>query len=94
MDYLEGKNRFYVPGAEGEEEIAEMTYQLQGDDIAIIDHTYVNVNYRGQGIADRLFDLVVEKMRAEGRKVVPLCSFAVKQFERKPHYRDMLAKTK
>ncbi|WP_392566455.1 GNAT family N-acetyltransferase [Utexia brackfieldae] len=93
MKYLEGNNRFYVPGPDGKDDIAEITYQLQGDNIAIIDHTFVDVNYRGQGIADRLFELVVEKMRAEGRKIVPLCSFAVKQFERKSHYRDMLANT-
>jgi uncharacterized protein len=91
MEYLEGENRFYVPGAQGEEDIAEMTFQRQGDDLAIIDHTYVNINYRGQGIADRLFDLVVDKMRKEGRKIVPLCSFAEKQFARKPACQDILA---
>lgn len=91
MEYLEGENRFYVPSAQGEQDIAEMTFQRQGDNLAIIDHTYVNINYRGQGIADRLFDLVVDKMRKEGRKIVPRCSFAQKQFDRKPSCQDILA---
>lgn len=90
MEYLEGESRFYVQRAQGEA-IAEMTFHRVGSDIAVIEHKYVNESYRGQGIADQLFDCVVEKMRKEKREIVPLCSFAVKQFELKPQYQDMLA---
>lgn len=92
MQYLEGENRFYVPDPTGGKDIAEIVFERQGDDLALITHTEVNLNYRGQGIADRLFDLVIEKMQQEGRRIVPVCSYAVKQFERKPHLKPLLAK--
>lgn len=90
MQFLEGKNRFYVPSPDGnEDDIAEITYTLIGDDKASIDHTFVDVNYRGQGIADRLFELVIEKMQREKRKVIPICSYAVKKFERHSHLQSL-----
>lgn len=90
MQFLEGKNRFYVPSLDGnEDDIAEITYTLIGDDKASIDHTFVDVNYRGQGIADRLFELVIEKMQREKRKVIPICSYAVKKFERHSHLQSL-----
>lgn len=80
MQFLAGKNRFYVPNPDGGEDIAEITYTLIGNDKASIDHTFVNVNYRGQGIADHLFELVIAEMRKQQRKVIPICSYAVKKF--------------
>lgn len=91
MQYLEGNNRFYVPGPEGEDDVAEMTFRREGDDLAIIDHTYVNENYRREGIADHLFDLVVEKMRLEGRKIAPVCPYARKQFDKRKDLQTLLA---
>ncbi|XKM13398.1 GNAT family N-acetyltransferase [Orbaceae bacterium ac157xtp] len=90
MQYLEGENRFYVPAADGGEDIAEMTFNRIGDDCASIDHTYVNVNYRGQGIADRLFDLVVTKLKQEGRKIIPSCSYVQRKFEQNPDLHSLL----
>ncbi|WP_392561140.1 GNAT family N-acetyltransferase [Orbus sturtevantii] len=91
MQFLEDENRFYVPNPDGGEDIGEITYTRIGNDKASIDHTYVNINYRGQGIADRLFDLVIELMKEEGRKVIPVCSYAIKQFELKPHLQSLKA---
>ncbi|WP_392552515.1 GNAT family N-acetyltransferase [Orbus wheelerorum] len=91
MQFLEDENRFYVPSPDGGEDIGEITYTRIGNDKVSIDHTYVNINYRGQGIADRLFDLVIEQMKQEGRKVIPVCSYAVKQFERKPDLQSIKA---
>lgn len=91
MQFLEGNNRFYIPNPNGGDDIGEITYTLIGKDKASIDHTYVDINYRGQGIADRLFDLVVEKMKYDSRKIIPICSYAVKQFERKPELQSIRA---
>lgn len=91
MEYLEGENRFYVPGAPGAEDVAEITFSLAGDRLAIIDHTYVDVNFRGQGIGEHLVRLVVDKMRAENRKIIPLCPFAHREFDRVADYNDIRA---
>ncbi|QIQ20285.1 GNAT family N-acetyltransferase [Zophobihabitans entericus] len=92
IQYLEGKHRFYVPGLAGEPDVAEVTFQREGDNIGIIDHIYVNPNYRGQGIAEHLFELAVEKLKQEGRKIIPVCSYAKVQFERKTHLQHLLVK--
>lgn len=89
MEYLQEKNRFYVPGAEGQDDIAEVVFSRQGDHLAIINHTYVDVNYRNQGIAEHLIELVVEEMRKEKRKIIPACRFALVMFNRDDCYKDI-----
>ncbi|OCG09960.1 hypothetical protein A9G13_10680 [Gilliamella sp. wkB178] len=75
--YLEASNRFYV--SKDNQEIAEMTFTRIGENKATIDHTYIDPNYRGQGIADKLLNLVVKTLQQENREIIPLCSFAVKK---------------
>ena len=45
-------------------------------DKATINHTYTDPNYRGQGIADKLLELVIKTLKQEKREIIPLCSFA------------------
>lgn len=77
LHYLEANNRFYVRN--DDQEIGEMTFTRIGQKKATIDHTYVDPNYRGQGIADELLELVVKTLQQENREIIPLCSFAVKK---------------
>ena len=58
----------------------------------IIDHTFVDPAYRGQGLAEKLVEKGVEKARAEKKTIIPLCPFAKKEFERKPEYSDVWSK--
>ena len=93
IEYKEGQNRIYIPGQEGEADIAEMTFFRTGEHLATIDHTYVNNAYRGQGIAQKLLELAVQKLRAENRKIIPQCDFVAREFERNPAYADVQAET-
>ena len=56
----------------------------------IIDHTEVDPAYGGQGIAGRLVQAVADAARAAKVKVVPLCPYAKKWFEKNEAYRDLL----
>ena len=62
------------------------------DNTWTIDHTFVDKDYGGQGIAAKLIDEVVKNARIEKTKIVPQCSYAVKKFETTPEYKDVLAK--
>ena len=73
--YKQEDYRFYVWN-DNNQEIAEMTFTRIGQDKATINHTYTDSVYRGQGIADKLLELVVKKLRQEKREIIPLCSFA------------------
>lgn len=75
MDIIKGKDCFYL--SIDEKKIGEITYYLR-DGRIIIDHTYVNPDYRGQGLARKLVDVVVNKARAEKMKIEPQCSYAVR----------------
>jgi len=41
-------------------------------------------------LAQKLLAAVVDKARHENKKIMPVCSFAVKEFKEKPEYDDVL----
>ena len=68
---------------------AEMTFSKTGDTMIIIDHTDVPETYKGEGIGLKLLIRVVEDMRANGKKIIPLCPFANAQFQKHPDWKDV-----
>lgn len=52
------------------------------------DHTYVSPVLRGQGAAGKLLDRLVDEMKAENKKIKPLCSYVVKKFNEEPEKFD------
>ena len=87
MEILEENTRFVLK--DGDKEIGEMTWSEAGETRLIIDLTFVDPAYRGQGLAEKLVAKGVEKARKEQKKIIPLCPFAKKEFERKPEYADV-----
>lgn len=83
MEIKEEENRFVLFNDENQE-IGEMTWSNAGDKMMIIDHTFVDPTYRGQKLAEKLVLNGVEKARREGKKIIPLCPFAKKEFDTKP----------
>ncbi len=71
--------------------IGESTFRAK-EDIWVIDHTFVENDYRGQDIAAKLVNQIVITARERGKKIIPLCPFAKKEFDKKEEYRDVLAK--
>ena len=49
----------------------------------VISHTEVDPAYRGQDIAHRLIEEIIAAARREGRKIVPVCSYAAKMMLRR-----------
>ena len=90
MEMKEEKNRFvlYNQGIE----IGEMTWSNAGEDVMIIDRTFVNPAYQGQGLAKKLLSSGVEKARLEQKKIIPRCLFANKEFKENPDYADIWKK--
>lgn len=84
----ENKGRFYLE--ESTETIAEMTYSKAGNDKIIIDHTEVNNNYRGKNLGLQLVTAAVEYARKNRLKIMPLCPFAKRIFEKTPEFSGIL----
>lgn len=73
----------------GDKEVGECTFS-PSDNVWIIDHTFVDSEYGGQGIARELVAKVVERAREANKKIIPLCSYAKKEFDIREEYRDLL----
>lgn len=90
MQFSTEKGRFFID--DNGKTLAEITFTEPNDEFFIIDHTFVDDQLRGQGIANQLVEKVVEKARAEQKTIIPLCPFAKGQFERIPSYADVWRK--
>jgi len=69
---------------------AEMVYVMAGSKKMIIEHTEVDDSMKGLGIGVKLLNSLVDYVRAEGIKVIPLCPFAKAMFQKKVEIRDVL----
>ena len=82
------KGVFFIE--ENNEIIAEMTYVWSGEDKIIIDHTGVSEKLGGKGIGKQLVHKAVEMARENQIKILPLCPFAKKVFDKTEDYKDVL----
>ena len=69
---------------------AKMTFVFAGPNKIIIDHTEVNEGNNGKGFGKKMVTKAVEFAREKGIKIVPLCPFAKKVFDKTPEYSDVL----
>lgn len=86
MDILRRENGYYISDSGKEVGYIEISYA--GESLIIIASTHVDKDYQGQGLASKLVEKVVEQARATNKKVIPLCSYALKQYQSKPEYAD------
>lgn len=89
MKYRDEDNRIVALDDNGIE-VGEATFSEAGVDVWIADHTYVRDDYRGQGVAQELVSRMVDKAKAEGKRITPLCPFVKYEFSRVPAYLEVL----
>ena len=65
-------------------------YRRQGDTLHIV-HTETPPALQGRGLAGQLVKFMLADVRAEGLKIVPLCSYIIAYLERHPEERDLVA---
>ena len=72
-------------------------YQLRvgdppGERVLMFTHTEVDAAQRGGGIATELIGAALAQVRADGGKVLPMCSFVADYVDRHPEYADLVAR--
>jgi hypothetical protein len=82
------KGRFII--YENNKFAGEMTFTWVGATKIIIDHTGVEDEYRGQGIGEKMVLESVDFARKREIKIIPLCPFAKKVFEKEEGINDVL----
>jgi hypothetical protein len=84
----DNKGFFYID-INGKHE-AMMTFVFAGTEKIIIDHTEVNPNFNGKGFGLKMVEKAVEYARENKIKIIPLCPFAKKVFDRNAQFKDVL----
>lgn len=69
---------------------AEMTYSRAGTKLVIIDHTEVDASLQGKGVGRQLLMAIIEMVRAEESKILPLCPYAKSVFTKDDSIKDVL----
>lgn len=80
------RNRFELQTAAG---LAIANYRRDDRTITIM-HTEVPRAVEGRGVGSALVKGMLDEIRREGRKVVPLCSFVRAYINRHPDYHDLV----
>ena len=86
----QGENKFYIGDEEASPQ-AEISFKQGEGNNLIVDHTYLSDELRGQGIAGKLVDKMVNHAREQGKKIVPECKYARSKIESTAAYHDVLA---
>lgn len=89
MDFKKAADKIWMEDENGRE-IAVIDFPAEKENVVNITHTKVDDSLKGQGIAGKLTREAAEQLRAEGRKAVLTCSYAIKWFGSHPEYRDVL----
>ena len=76
---------------DGDKLTGRCTYVVR-DGLWELEHTIVDSAYGGQGIAGKLVQELAAQAREHGVKIVPVCSYALKTFEKNAEYADVWAK--
>lgn len=92
MELTKGKNRFYQKDVDGKL-LAEITYKPVDAETVEADHVFVDPSLRGGGIAEELVDRLVEEMKTEGKKIIPVCPYVIALFKRKKEKYAEIAQT-
>lgn len=86
MEIKAGDNCFYI---EDQVLIGKITYFEDENYHLVVDHTYVNPDYRGQNYGLILIDKMAEYAREVKKLIIPVCPYVVKMFERYDKYQDV-----
>jgi predicted GNAT family acetyltransferase len=88
IEFKEGHNKFYL-GDDEDNIKAEVTFINSGENIIILNHTYVIKELRGQNIGQQLVKKVVDYARENNKKLIPQCWFAEEEFIAHREYNDV-----
>ncbi|WOC11736.1 GNAT family N-acetyltransferase [Gordonia sp. MP11Mi] len=74
----------------GPVEVGYIDYTTDGVNLALT-HTVIYDRWGGRGFAAELVKQVLDDIRANGRSVVPVCTYVASYLEKHPEYSDLVA---
>lgn len=70
--------------------VGSLSYSMQGEHVSF-DSTFVNPMFRNKNLAAILVKTAISDFSAQGKKVIPACSYVERYFELHPEVSDMRA---
>ena len=86
---LDDKNGVFLLIDENEKEVGELTFMLKEEQM-LINHTGVNPELRGQGLAEKLVLEAVDYARKNKLKIIPFCSYVSVYVGKHPEVQDVI----
>lgn len=80
-----GKGAFFIQ-RDGKR-LAEMVVSISGSNLTVY-HTEVSETLKGKGVSTQLLETMVQYVRDNNLKVIPLCPYVNLQFKRHPDKYD------
>ncbi len=80
---------YYLAQSPDQPETAELAWQDIGPGMIAANHTFAPPALRGTGAAGAMMSQLIADARAEGFKILPLCSYVRAQFDRHPEWSDL-----
>jgi uncharacterized protein len=74
----------------GTEEVGFIEYDPIGEHSVLIKHTEVPKQHEGKGYGSELVRRVLDKVRSQGKTVVPVCPYALNFVRRHREYADVV----
>ncbi|KVV15862.1 GNAT family N-acetyltransferase [Flavobacterium sp. TMP13] len=93
MEFIQNNNgrRGNFVAIEQGKQAGIITYIWKGDDEIIIEHTEVNDEFKGKGIAKKLVMAAVNYPRTNNIFIIQVCPFVKAMFDKTEAIRDVLA---
>lgn len=89
MNFKESPERIWLENEMGKV-VAYVDFPEIEKGVVNVTHTVVDEGLRGMGVAGKLMESLVEKIKKEGRKIVLTCPYAVKWFEKHIEHKELL----
>jgi predicted GNAT family acetyltransferase len=86
----ERDSKGFAMAQEDDKRAGMMTYSIAGPELIIIDHTEVEPEFNGKGVGKQMLYKIVEMARDKSIKIIPLCPFAAKMFQKLDDIKDVL----
>ena len=90
MKYVYKDDRILL--MDGEKEIGRVTFPIFKDDIRVLNHTFVDPEYRSGGVASKLVNEAYLYLKKQNLRAVATCPYVVKWFSRHQDKNDIIAK--
>lgn len=93
MKFVREENRIIALN-DRNEKMGHIAWKVLEDGVLNANGTFVDPNFRGQGVAQYLLKELVMYARHENKKIFATCSFVVKMFKHGDEYKDVIDPTR